>query len=433
MKANNYRGTKWACYLTNVSMAAIGSMSPILFTTFRELYNVSYTLLGLLTATFFMVQLGVDLIFTFFSKKFNLRLTVMLMPLVTLAGVLVYALMPRFFPNAAYLWIIMGTAIFAAGAGLTEVLASPVVAAIPAENKDREMSKLHSSYAWGLVAVVIVGTLLLKLVGREMWIVLPLAYSVFSAVAFILFLISPFPDMKNGEEETQGEGKNRTRVFSFGLLLCAFCIFLGGASECTMTGWISGYMEVSLGIPKIVGDICGMALFALALSIGRTLYASRGKNILRVMILGMIGAAVCYAVAALSPIGAVGVAASVVTGFAVSMLWPGTIILVGEKFPAAGVAAYALMAAGGDFGASVAPQLMGIIADRFGYSSFGLFLSEKLSMTSEVIGMRAGMLIGALFPLFGFFLLLFMKRYFSRGEKSDCIEENTKNIPSSID
>jgi MFS family permease len=151
------------------------------------------------------------------------------------------------------------------------------------------------------------------------------------------------------------------------------------------------------------------------------------------MLLGMLGAAVCYAVAALSPIGYVGVAASVLTGFAVSMLWPGTIILVGEKFPAAGVAAYALMAAGGDFGASVAPQLLGIIADRFGTSSLGVLLSEKLSITAEVVGMRAGMLIGALFPLIGFFILLYMKRYFSRRKIEDCTEEKTKNISTSID
>ena len=43
------------------------------------------------------------------------------------------------------------------------------------------------------------------------------------------------------------------------------------------------------------------------------------------------------------------------------MLWPGTLILMEEKIPAVGIAGYALMAAGGDFGASIAPQTLGIV------------------------------------------------------------------------
>jgi MFS family permease len=397
-------------------MAAVGSMSPLLFTTFNdpETYNVSYTLLGFLTVVFFAVQLLLDLIFTLFSKHFNVRATVLVTPLLTIAGLLIYAFMPKVFPDLAYLWLVIGTLTFASAAGLTEVLISPVVAAMPSDNPESEMSKLHSSYAWGLVAVVILGSGLLFFL-KDAWFVLPLVYTVIPLAAFILFLTSPFPKVDNGQEKT---AQNRTRVFSFGLLLCAFCIFLGGASECTMTNWISSYIEKALRIPKLVGDVFGMALFALTLSIGRTLYAKRGKNILRVMLLGMIGAGACYLISGFSGIGVIGVGAAVLTGLCVSMLWPGTIILVGEKFPTAGVAAYALMAAGGDCGASVAPQLMGIIADKFALTPLGMNLAERFAMDAEQIGMRAGMIAAAIFPTVGFFLLLFMRRYFGKNQKN---------------
>ena len=39
---------KWACYFTNISMAVAGNLPPILFLTFRSMYGVSYSLLGLL-------------------------------------------------------------------------------------------------------------------------------------------------------------------------------------------------------------------------------------------------------------------------------------------------------------------------------------------------------------------------------------------------
>ena len=56
-----------------------------------------------------------------------------------------------------------------AASGLAEVLISPVIAAIPAEDPDREMSKLHSVYAWGVVAVIPLFTLFLLGFGSENW------------------------------------------------------------------------------------------------------------------------------------------------------------------------------------------------------------------------------------------------------------------------
>ncbi len=54
--------------------------------------------------------------------------------------------------------LVIGTVIFSASSELAEVLISPVIAAIPSDNPEREMSKLHSIYAWGVVGIVIVST-----------------------------------------------------------------------------------------------------------------------------------------------------------------------------------------------------------------------------------------------------------------------------------
>ena len=68
----------------------------------------------------------------------------------------------------------------------------------------------------------------------------------------------------------------------FLFLLFIFCIFLGGASEVTMSEWVSSFIENGIGLPKIVGDILGMAMFAVLLVIARLLYAKYGKNISKV-------------------------------------------------------------------------------------------------------------------------------------------------------
>ena len=58
-----------------------------------------------------------------------------------------------------------------------------------------------------------------------------------------------------------------------------------------------------------------------------------------------------------------------------------------------------MMAAGGDLGASVGPQLIGIITDAVIAMPKADMLAAQLSVTAEQLGMKCGMLIGMLFPL----------------------------------
>ena len=66
----NYARVKTACYMTNIAMSVVANISPVLFLTFRTLYNISYSLLGLLVLVNFFSQLIIDLIFSFFSHNF---------------------------------------------------------------------------------------------------------------------------------------------------------------------------------------------------------------------------------------------------------------------------------------------------------------------------------------------------------------------------
>ena len=402
----NYKRTKLSCYYSYLGMASIFSLPPLLFNTFHEMYGVSYTLLGTLVAVNFCTQLTVDLIFTFFTKYFNIKKTVTIMPVITSIGMLIYALVPWLFPQYAYIGLVIGTFIFSISAGLSEVLLSPVVAAIPSENPDRDMSLLHSLYAYGVVSVVVISTLFLRIFGTENWMYLTLFWAVVPLGAFIMFSLSPMPEVSMGGEENGKKASKKTLIMT----LCVLCIFFGSAAENSMTNWISSYIESALHLPKLVGDILGMALFGIALGLTRTWYGKRGKNIWTVLFFGMTGAVVCYIAAGLSPVPVLSLIACILTGVCTSMLWPGSLILMEEKLPNVGVAAYALMAAGGDFGASIAPQLLGIVMDKVAASEFAVNLSQNLALSPEQIGMKSAMLVAALFPVAGIAILLVIKK-----------------------
>ena len=408
---DKYKLTKNACYLTGATMAISANLSPLLFLTFKEMYNLSYTLLGFLVVINFFTQLFIDLVFTFFTKFFNIHKAVKTTPLVIFVGLILYAVLPRVFHEMAFLWIVAGTIIFSVASGLSEVLLSPVIAAIPSETPEREMSKLHSMYAWGVVGVVILSTLFLSVFGSRNWMYLALLWSIVPFVAFLMFLKAKLPQMDNF-----GGKQKQTKILNKGIILCTLCIFFGGAAECTMSQWASGFIENAIGVPKVYGDVMGVALFAALLGTGRTLYSKYGKKIINILLCGMLGASVCYFMASLSLSPIVGIIACAMTGIFTSMLWPGTLIYVEEKFENVGVAVYALMAAGGDMGASVAPQLMGIVSDKFGLTQISLKISAMFNISAEQVGMRAGLLVAGLFPVAGVICILCMKKYFKRAK-----------------
>lgn len=413
--AKNYKRVKFGCYFTNLTMSVIANISPVLFLSFRSLYGISFSLLGLLVVINFSTQLLIDLIFSFFSHKFNIAKTVKLTPVFAVIGLLVYAILPSLMPQFAYGGIVIGTIIFSLASGLGEVLISPVIAAIPCENPDREMSKLHSVYAWGCVGVIIFSTLFIKIFSSDYWQILALILAVIPLTSAILFTRAQIPEMETPERVSGVLQSFKSKT----LRGCVIAIFLGGASECTMAQWCSGYAEQALGIPKMYGDIFGAAMFGMMLGLGRTLYAKVGKEIDRVLLMCTVGAAICYLTAAVSDIPLLGLVACGLTGLCTSMLWPGNLIAATDRILGGGVFLFAIMAAGGDLGASIGPQLVGIVTDTAIRNPSLAEFAQSIGITAEQLGMKAGILVASLFPILAVPLYIFRLRNKSKLNRPD--------------
>lgn len=401
-----YLRLKLACYTSSLSMSVAANISPVLFLTFHGLYGISYSLLGLLVLTNFLTQLCIDLVFSFFSHRFNIPAVLRVMPCLTVLGLLIYAASPILFPNFVYLGLVIGTLIFSMAAGLGEVLISPVIAEIPAKDPEREMSKLHSVYAWGVVGVIVIATLFLFFAGGGAWQILAVIFAVLPLISAILFFGAEIPTLAAPARSSDALGLLKKG----GVWFFVFVIFLGGAAECTMAQWCSGYLEGALGFDKIWGDLFGVAVFSAMLGLGRTLYGKFGKRIERVLFFSFLGATACYLVAATVSIPVIGLAACAFTGFCTALLWPGSLVVAAERFPSGGVIIYALMAAGGDLGASVGPWLVGVVTDLTSASAWGQEMALSMSLLPEQLGMKLGILLGMLFPLMGSVLAFLLWR-----------------------
>ncbi len=407
-----YKRTKLACFSTYFTNASTFCVPPLLFVTFHEMYGISFTLLGTLVVVNFFTQLSVDLIFTFLGSKWNIGRILTATPLIASLGFILYAALPLLMPNYVYLGLLIGTVVFSAAAGLVEVLLSPTIAALPSDNPSRDMSLLHSLFGIGVFSTVTFSTVFLRIFGTENWNILLFVLAALPIFSAVLFMTSPIPDMPDEKAEKQHKESSKKRTV--GLFLCVLCIFFGSCAENSMSIWLSSFMESALGIDKAIGDIVGVAGFALLLGLVRIVYARFGKSICPILLIGMIAATACYLVAGLVPGVVLPFIACILTGVVTSMLWPGTLILMEEKIPSAGVAAFALMAASGDFGAAAAPQLIGIVVDEVAASQMAQNLCATLALTAEQIGMRAAMLVTAIFPLIGIFVVLCIMRFFKK-------------------
>lgn len=401
---------KYACYASSATMSVVSLMPPVLFTTFHDLYGISYSLLGTLAVVCFITQLSIDLIFSFYSHKFSVRKTVRAMPIISIVGFLIFAIYPMLFPSSAYVGLVIGTVIFSVSAGLAEVLASPIVASLPSDKPDHEMSKLHSVYAWGSVAVSIISTLFILIFKAKNWFYLVFLLLIIPIAFFILAINADIPELTTSNEKRTSPFRNKT------LWLMVVAIFLGGATECTMSQWCSSFIERALKIDKVWGDLCGVALFSLMLGFGRSLYAKYGKSIEKILLVCAGASVVCYLVAAISPYSVVGLIACALTGLTSSLLWPGTLTVAESRIPNGGVVMFALLAAGGDLGASTGPQAVGIITDYV--SKNFTALAENLSLSPEQLGMKAGILFATILPLLAFIFYLIIYKTRNKTQKN---------------
>jgi len=155
-------------------------------------------------------------------------------------------------------------------------------------------------------------------------------------------------------------------------------------------------------------------MFAVLLGAVRIWYAGYGKNIAKILLIGMAGSVFCYLVAGLVGGSVVPLIACALVGLFAGILWPGTLILMEEKLPGMGVTAYAFMAAGGDLGASLSPQLIGLVADKVAAFADRTGLAAARGLTPDQVGMKAGMLVNGIFPLLGIFAVLAITRYFKK-------------------
>lgn len=403
-----YKDTLKACYIGYITQAIINNLAPILFIIFQTEYNISFEEIGRLILINFMTQIIVDIIAVKYVDKIGYRKPILLAHVCCVVGLIGLVIFPIIMPTP-YVGLIIAVIIYAIGGGLIEVLISPIVEALPGDAKASAMSLLHSFYCWGQMGVVLVTTLLLKIIGQKIWIILPIMWALVPLFnAFIFIKVPLAPTVKEDKQMSVKELLNsKFFIIALMLMLCA------GASELTMSQWSSLFAEKGLMVPKVIGDLAGPCMFALFMGIGRTLYGIWGHKIKldKTLFASGILCVICYLTTVFSPYAIISLIACGMCGLSVSLMWPGTFSLVSEKFPFGGTAMFGLLAVFGDIGCSIGPWLAGVISDNIHKITLIVDIAQNRGLSIEQIGLKSGLLIGTIFPIALILGIISFKKY----------------------
>lgn len=351
------RKLTWLCYGAMMALSIGINLLPVFLTTISATYGGADGLtaeqLGRLGAVLF-AGLVVGVLATGpLADRFGTKLFAQMGNVLTAASLVGAAFAP------GYAWLAVALFGLGLGAGVLDMVLSPVVAALHPERRAVAMNWLHSFYCVGAAFTILAGTLVLKFGGgwrTACLLLVPLPLAIFAGFAPLAF-----PPTRGGDAPRRRFRSLAREAWFLGALAA---IFLGGATELGMAQWLPAYAETSLGFAPWVGGTSLLA-FSIAMALGRMAVGSLGHRADTYAILAWsCGISVLlFLGASFLPVPGLALACCILAGFTGSALWPTMLAVTADRHPEGGATMYGALAALGNAGGIFMPWVVGWVAD----------------------------------------------------------------------
>jgi len=352
-----------------MSLAVAVNLMPVFLTTLRAdlggAVHLSNEQLGRIGAVTFVGVVAGILITGPLADRLGPKPFVISGNLLIAAGLLLTWRAP------SYGVLLVAVAVMGFGAGVLDMVLSPIVSALQPHRRSAAMNWLHSFYCIGAVATVLAASSALRL--GVHWRTIALGM-----FAMPLLVAAGFARMTLPALVTHEHGRLPLRqLLRIPLFLVAVAaIFLAGATELGLAQWLPAYAEVDLGFtPWIAG--MSLLLFSVAMALGRILAGLVGHRVAGVMLMRVCcwATAALFVVACFAPWFGLRLAAAIATGLTGSCLWPTMLGVTADRFPRGGASMFGMLAAFGNFGGVFMPWVVGVTADMTGRMNWGISLA----------------------------------------------------------
>ncbi len=371
-----YSLTVKACYLGYIVQAVVNNFLPLLFVYFQSGYGIPLYLISIIVTYNFALQILVDSLSASITLKLGYRKTAILSNVLSGTGLLVLGLSAYLTSNyiIRYLLIMISVTFMAVGGGIVEVILSPLIEALPLENKNKQMNFLHSFYCVGHIIVVLFATVFFEFFSIKNWAIFSFILIIFPLLTSILFTKCPIVT-PIGDEKPIG----RFKLFKNGSFILLFILMISaGAVEQAVAQWISYFAEKGLNINKSLGDVVGVVSFALCMLLSRLYFGVKDKkfNVLKLLIIASVILTALIIISTILNVEILSLIALSASGFLIGFMWPTVYSLAGEIFKAGGTVMFSMLALGGDLGCTLGPTVVGMVSE---------FTNIKIGILSSII------------------------------------------------
>ncbi len=344
------------CYAGMVMIAIAVNLPPVYLTTFSaDFGGLSEQQLGWIGTMLFVGLTAGLLVSSPLADRLGAKTFVLLGNALIAGGLGLMAFAPT------YAILLAAALVMGVGAGVLDMILSPIVAALYPHSRTSAMNWLHSFYAVGKIMITLIASLMMSLTVRGLalgslhvpgslfgWRNLCIALIAAPLIVLLGFWRTSLPPLV-------AENRQRTSVWtllaSLPFLVVLVAMFLAGATELGMAQWLPAYAEKGLGYPNWAGSQA-LTAFAVAMTLGRFAGGFLGRHFrpIRLLVTCCGLTTLLYLVSAYSPIRPVALLAGIGIGLSVSILWPTMLGITADRFPHGGAMMFGILAAAGNFG-----------------------------------------------------------------------------------
>lgn len=260
---------------------------------------------------------------------------------------------------ANYTMLLTAVLLLGIGAGIIELITSPIVSVLEPTRRTNALNMLHSFYSLGSVLTVLIASLMIYF--EISWRLTTAAMALLPLFTFLGFIKETLPPLIHEDHRMPLRKLLRMPFFLVTLVAITLC----GASELGLVQWLPAYAEKGLGFSRWFGGL-SLMFFSVGMFAGRWSIGSIGHRFspFAIEAVGSVCAILLILAGAFVPYPLAALAACIGVGLAVSCLWPTMLAIVAGEFPTGGASMFGFLAACGNSGGIVIAWLVGIVTDH---------------------------------------------------------------------
>ncbi len=410
-----YKNTVLACIVGFISQAVSYNALILFFNEFKASYGLSDTIIGYFLLVGSTVQIIADLLSGVLIKKFGFKFFAFFCPSTILIGLIFYIVSPLI-SSSIIIGLMLGQVFISIGAGFFEIIVNSIVFNLPVENKEKYLALIHGSYSFGFTFLIIINSIFNWQIGTGRWQTIVSFWLILPILTIVIFLKAKMPE--NGMKKNPEYDKQVIKDKYF--KMCILLLFFVGAAEVMMTQWMSSFVERAVpDMPKYLLDIIAVGGFSIGIAMNRIIHSKffTNKSIEYVLIVSIAATLIIFTILSFSYNKYVVIICCLMSGFSISMLWPGTLILSAKKFPMASSLIYTILCTAGDITSAIAPWAMGKISDSLQNQKYIVNIAQQNGNISvDNVTMRMGILLGVVFLVVALIICVVILRMRNKGK-----------------